>query len=230
MLDINLLPPEYGPKKLISPGNLVVIGIFSLIALSMIFSSLRLLITIQDYSDKVQYYEEQIKNYQHQVEDIRELGTKVKLLRTRLNMVQGLLEEKSNWSDKLIDLYKCLPENGVWIDQINMEQQKAEVAAQPIEKGSEQDSGKKSEKQPNNAAVQQATARSQKSPIFLKVMGTAVSINKISEFISNIENTSIFENVVFGSTIKGMESKINNETLMSFNFTVQIIEPPEAKS
>jgi Tfp pilus assembly protein PilN len=218
MIDINLLPPELRPKKLISPGNLIVIGIFSLIALSLIFSSLRLLTIIQGYSERVQSYDDQIKGYRQQVEDIRELSMKVKLLKARLIMVQGLLQEKSVWSDKLNDLYQCLPENGIWLDQLTLEQQKTEVNSQPP--------AQESEKQNSNAQQpgQQLVEKVSKTPMMLKIIGTSTSVDRLSEFIANLEGSWSFRNVVFGSTIKGTEAKSNKEVLMSFNFTVQVME------
>lgn len=208
MIDINLLPPEYAPKKLINPYNLAIIGIMTLIAISLIFSSIRLISAVQIYSDRIQYHDDQIRSYKPQVEDIRELGMKVKLLQTRLFLVQELLKEKSNLSSRLNDLYKCIPDNNIWIDNIKIEHQ---------------------EEVQNTVDTTEQKAQEKpivKDSVIFNISGTAVSVDNVSNFIANLEDSSIFNNIVFGSSIKGVKTPLGDE-IMSFNFSVQAMEPKE---
>ena len=121
MLDINLLPPEYGPGKVVTPANLIVIALSFLICLSLLLSSLRLLTTVQDHSLSLKRDENQIELYRRQVEDIHELAKRVQLLRTRLDLVEELLQEKASWSDKFIELSRCLPQYGAWVNSLTVE-------------------------------------------------------------------------------------------------------------
>ena len=124
MIDINLLPPEYGPKKAVSPINLVIISLSFLICLSLLLSSLKLLAATQDYSMRLDYHETQIKHYRQQVEDIHRLAKKVNQLKARLSLVEELLQEQKPWSDKLVELSQCMPLYGAWMDTITVEHQK----------------------------------------------------------------------------------------------------------
>lgn len=226
MIDINLLPPEYGPKKIINPYNLAIIGILSIIAASLIFSSIRLISTVQLYSERIQYYDEQIKGYRLQVEDIHELGLKVKLLKTRLSLVQELLKEKTDLSDKIYALYQCIPSSDVWIDALNVKhQKKEEKAVAKKEEKQESTQEEKKETTPNDQAKGSSVEiQAQEDLILFDISGVATSVDNISQFIANLEDSEIFENVVFGSTIKGVKTPLGNE-LMSFSFTVQVMVP-----
>ena len=129
MIDINLLPPEYGPKKAVKLINLIIISLSFLICLSLILSSLRLLNTVQDYSVRIDYHESQINQYKRQIEDINKLAQKVKLLKARLSLVEELLKEQDPWSHKLVDLSDCLPSYGAWMDSITIARQDSDSQA-----------------------------------------------------------------------------------------------------
>jgi len=201
MIEINLLPPEYGPRRLVTPSNVFGIVVFSLVCLSLIFSSLRLMTAVQDYTARIEYYDEQIKLYRQQVEDIRQLGKQVKLLEARLNVVKELLQEKSTWSDKLAELNQYLPRDGIWIDGITIEHEKKTqipVPGAPVSTGDE--------------------------PVMVDVSGETVSVDKVGQFVANLEDSRAFGNVIFDSATTDTQRRSKN-SLIAFKFSAQVLEP-----
>ncbi len=201
MIEINLLPPEYGPRKLVTLSNIFGIVIFSLVCLSLIFSSLKLMTAVADYSARVGYYDDQIKLYRQQVEDIRQLGKQVKLLEARLNVVKELLREKSTWSDKLAELNQYLPRDGIWMDGITIEHQRnLQVPAPegPINTGFE--------------------------PVMVNISGETVSVDKVGQFVANLEDSRIFGNVIFDSA-KTDTQQSGKDSFIAFKLSAQVLAP-----
>lgn len=199
MIDINLLPPEYGPRKLVTLSNVFGIVIFSLVCLSLIFSSLRLMTAVQDYSARIEYYDDQIKLYRQQVEDIRQLGKQVKLLEARLHVVKELLREKSTWSDKLAELNQYLPRDGIWMDGITIEHEKK--AQVPVPEGP-----------PVSTGVE---------PVMVNISGETVSVDRVGQFVANLENSRIFGNVIFDSA-KTDTQQGNKDSFIAFKLSAQV--------
>ena len=206
MIDINLLPPEYAPKKLVSLSGLAIISVFVLISLSLLLSSFKLLAELQDYSGRVEYHDQQIRHFAQQVEDIRELKKSVKLLKARLSLVKELLEEKTAWSDKLVELCQHLPQNGIWIDGLTIDRQK--VQRKP---------GAEKSKNGDVEAEQ----------IMIEIVGSVVSVDKVSQFVANLEESETFGNVVFDSATSSAAGPgvgpYSSEGLISFRLTVEAI-------
>lgn len=212
MIDINLLPPEYAPKKLVSLSSLVAITIFFLVCLSLIMCSLRLLAARQEYSGRVEYHDQQIKHYMAQVQDIRELREKVKLLKARLSLVKELLEEKTTWSNKLVDLCQCLPRSGIWIDGVTVDRQ-----------GTQAGTARSRTANPQDVGTQQ---------VMVQISGSVVSVDKVSQFVANLEDSRTFGNVVFDSAqakaagssprMRGPGNAGSDDSLISFRLTVEI--------
>ena len=203
MIDINLLPPEYAPKKLVSPINLAVICLFFLIGLSLILSSLKLMAAVQDYSGRCEYHNQQIRYYKPQVEDIRELRKRVKLLKTRLSLVEQLLKEKATWSDKLVELYECLPQSGIWLDSLSIDRQKATLRL-------------------SSAGAENVEAEM----IMVNISGNVISVDKVRQFVANLEESDTFYNVVLDSAAS-TSMGLSGGSLMQFRITVQILVPGE---
>ena len=201
MIDINLLPPEYGPRKLVTLSNVFGIMIFSLVCLSLIFSSLRLMTAVQDYSTRIEYYDDQIKLYRQQVEDIRQLGKQVKLLETRLHVVKELLREKSTWSDKLAELNQYLPRDGIWMDGITIEHEKKVQV--PVPEG------------PVSTGVEQ---------VMVNISGETVSVDKVGQFVANLENSRIFGNIIFDSA-KADTQQFGKNPFIAFKLSAQVLSP-----
>lgn len=208
MININLLPPEYGPKKLITLGNLVMIFICFLICLSLLLSSFKLLATVQDYSSRLDYHNDQIKHYKLQVEDVRILNQKVKMLKSRLSLLEELLQEQITWSDKLVDLAECLPQYGTWIDSLNIERQEPE--ARPVAKAA--------------AKSQNIPEKKRPEPIVVYITGSAVSVDKVSQFVANLEESRTFSNIVFdsASTNVARAAITDDDSLVTFKLAVEI--------
>jgi Tfp pilus assembly protein PilN len=214
MIDINLLPPEYAPKKLVSLSSLAAIIIFFLVCLSLIMSSLRLLAARQEYSGRVEYHDQQIKHYMAQVQDIRELREKVKLLKARLSLVKELLEEKTTWSNKLVDLCQCLPRSGIWIDGVTVDRQRTQAGT---------GTARSRTANPQDVGTQQ---------VMVQISGSVVSVDKVSQFVANLEDSSTFGNVVFDSAqakaagssprTRGPGNTESDDSLISFRLTVEI--------
>ena len=202
MLDINLLPPEYGPGKVVTPANLIVIALSFLICLSLLLSSLRLLTTVQDHSLSLKRDENQIELYRRQVEDIHELAKRVQLLRTRLDLVEELLQEKASWSDKFIELSKCLPQYGAWVNSLTVE--RPQVSRQASAPGS--------------------PPRSE--PIVADLSGDIASIDKVSQFVANLEDSDTFGSIIFDKVIYD-PTKVGTETPATFGFSVEIVRSKE---
>lgn len=202
MIDINLLPPEYGPRKLVSLSNVFGIVIFSLVCLSLSFSSLRLMTAVQDYSARVEYYDNQIKLYRQQVEDIRQLGKQVKLLEARLNVVKELLREKSTWSDKLAELNQYLPRDGIWMDGITIEHERKVQVPAP-------------EGPPVSTGVE---------PVMVNISGETISVDKVGQFVANLENSRIFGNVIFDSA-KADAQQSGKDSFIAFKLSAQVLAP-----
>lgn len=212
MIDINLLPPEYAPKKLVSLSSLAAITIFFLVCLSLLMCSLRLLAARQEYSGRVEYHDQQIKHYMAQVQDIRELREKVKLLKARLSLVKELLEEKTTWSNKLVDLCQCLPRSGIWIDGVTVDRQRTQAGTARSRTANPQDAG-----------TQQ---------VMVQISGSVVSVDKVSQFVANLEDSRTFGNVVFDSAQakaagsssrrRGPGNTESDDSLISFRLTVEI--------
>jgi len=200
MIDINLLPPEYGPKKAVKLINLVIISLSFLICLSLLLSSLKLLTAVQDYSVRIDYHENQIEHYKRQVEDINRLAQKVKLLKTRLSLVQGLLQEQDPWSHKLVELSQCLPSYGAWMDTITIERQDSKTSGRS---GNSEIAGTE--------------------PVIAYVSAGVVSIDKITQFVANLEDSSTFGTVIFDSA-NVKPDVIGNDTIMDFKLSVAV--PP----
>ena len=194
MLDINLLPPEYGPGKVVTPANLIVIALSFLICLSLLLSSLRLLTTVQDHSLRLEYHETQIELYRRQVEDIHKLAQRVQLLKTRLDLVEELLQEKASWSDKFIELSKCLPQYGAWVNSLTVE--RSQVSRQASAPGSE--------------------------PIMADLSGDIASIDKVSQFVSNLEDSDTFGSIIFDNVVYE-PTKAGTEAPATYGFSVEIV-------
>lgn len=201
MIDIDLLPPEYGPKKAVNPMNLVIISLSFLICLSLVLSSLKLLAAVQDYSIRLDDHESQIKHYRRQVEDIHRLAKRVEQLKSRLSMVEELLQEQKPWSDKLVELSECMPLYGAWMDSITVEHQRAVSA--PVAPGS-----------PVSRPA---------SPVVAHVSGTVVSVDKISQFVASLEDSETFGNIIFNSAISEEDTIGNNGTIINFKLSVEIL-------
>ena len=199
MIDIDLLPPEYAPKKLVSLSGLAAIAILVLASLSLLLCSFKLLAELQDYSGRVEFHDQQIKHHAEQVEDIRELKKRVKLLKARLSLVKELLEEKTTWSDKLVELCQRLPQSGIWIDGFNIDRQKVQR--------------KSGEGSPKDIETEQ---------IMVQIVGSVVSVDKVSQFVANLEESETFGNVVFDSATSVGPA---GDGLLSFRLTVQILPP-----
>ena len=197
MLDINLLPPEYGPGKAVTPANLIVIVLSSLICLSLLLSSLRLLTTVQEHSLRLKRDEAQIKLYSRQVEDIHKLASRVQMLRSRLDLVAELLQEKASWSDKFIELSECLPQYGAWVSSLSVERQ---VSRQAPASGS------------------QAML-----PIKADLLGDVASIDKVRQFVANLEDSDTFGSIIFDKVVYE-PAKAGTESPVSFGFSVEIVQ------
>ena len=206
MLDINLLPPEYAPRKLVYVSNLIILGIAFFIGLSLFLSSLKLLAEARDYSERVAYHDIQIERYRQQAEDIGELRQKVKLLRSRLSLVEELLRENAMWSDKLVELTQRIPRNGVWINGLSIGRSGARSGGRRGAAGS-----------PGSG------------PIVVNITGTVVSVDKMSQFVANLEESETYGDVVFENASSDPK-KDGGESLISFTLTVQILAPGERRS
>lgn len=193
MIDINLLPPEYGPQKLITPINMIIIFLSTLICLSLLFSSMKLMSAVQDYSTRLDSRENQVKYYRRQVEDIHELAVKVKLLRERLVVVEELLHERKTWSDKLIELSDCLPGYGAWMNTLTIERAKERTRAN-----------------------EQPTLQ----PIIAYVSGGCKSVDKISQFVARLETSDTFGNVMFDSATTDV---VDGDTVVTFKVAVELL-------
>ena len=121
----------------------------------------------------------------------------MKLLKSRLSLVQELLKEKTAWSGKLFKLYQHLPSYGIWIDSLNIQHQR--VAQSPSSGATQAGSG----------------------TISVSIVGIAVSIDTITQFIANLEESETFSNVVLNSIAGGSTSPAGG-SFISFNLAVQI--------
>ena len=210
MLDIDLLPPEYGPGKIVTPSNLIVIALSFLICLSLLLSSLRLLTAVQDHSLKMEYHEAQIELYKRQVEDIHKLAERVQLLRGRLNLVEELLLEKAAWSDKFIELSQSLPQYGAWMNTLTVERPAA--TRQTAAPGAA-----------TAAAPGAATATAPKmEPLVADITGDVASIDKVRQFVGKLEDSDTFGNIIFNSVVYE-PTKVGTQSPVSFEFSVEIV-------
>ncbi len=197
MIDINLLPSEYAPKKLVSISNLAMICLFSFIGISLILSSLRLFTTVEDYSEKVDFHSQQIRTYKVQAEEIRELGTKVKQLSARLALVKELLHQNATWSDKLFELCQCLPREGAWLEDLII------------------GTGKPGQRT-------RSTSPGVAEPITAQIVGAAVSVDKVRQFVASLEDSETFNNVVLDS-VSSRSMRSDFDTSISFKITVNVL-------
>jgi Tfp pilus assembly protein PilN len=210
MIDINLLPPEYAPKKLISPLNIAIIGGSFLIIISLLIPSLHpswgLLAALQDYSYRVADHDRRINDYRRELKDIAELKKTMKLLKERMSLVKELLQEKTTWSDKLMELYDRLPKGSFWIDNLNVEREKASAqAAQRPSRGS-----------PENVV--------EISKIKVSMSGGATSVDNMSKFVANLEESEIFSDVIL-NTAKSDSAVEGGASVISFQIEFQILTP-----
>ncbi|MBD3183202.1 hypothetical protein GF312_12980 [Candidatus Poribacteria bacterium] len=204
MIKINLLLPEDRPKKLVSLGNMIILVLVLLLGVSIIMPSIMLLSSIQDYSSRVAYRREEIKLYRQQVEDIRELSKKVKLLNTRLSLVKELLQEKSTWSDKLAELCQYLPDNEIWLNELIIERKKEEITQVA-----------KNQNDPNAKPTII-------NKVQVQILGSAISVEKVSQFVAFLEDSQTFDNIVFDST--GNNSRgAEVDPFKSFSLTFEIV-------
>jgi Tfp pilus assembly protein PilN len=204
MIDINLLPPEYAPKKLVSIANLAMISLLFLIGLSLIMSSLKLFAAVENYSERLEYHDQQIKSYRVQAEEIRQLGTKVKLLNTRLSLVKELLQENVTWSDKLFELCQCLPRNGAWLEGVTIERDRAGQRTRRVDV-----------RTPGAEAPSVV-------PLTAKITGGAVSVDKVRQFVASLEDSETFNNVVLDS-VSSRSARSDVDSFISFEVTVEIV-------
>jgi len=207
MIDINLLPPEYAPKKLINLLNITIIGASFLTIISLLIPSLHptwgLLAVLQDYSDRVAQHDQKINDYKRELKDIGELKKTMKLLKERMSLVKELLQEKTTWSDKLMELYERLPKGSVWMDSLTIEREKA-TAQMPSRVPSEDVVGA--------------------SKINVSISGGATSVDNMSKFVANLEESEIFGNVIL-NTAKSDSATKGGASVISFEITLQILTP-----
>jgi Tfp pilus assembly protein PilN len=197
MIDIDLLPPEYAPKKLVSLNNLAMICLFFLIGMSLVMSSLRLIGSVQHYSGEVELHDQQIERYKIQAEEIKQLGKKVKMLSARLSLVKELLQENATWSDKLFELCQCLPPEGAWLDSLNIE--RASQRRRRTTTGSTSD-----------------------NPVLAEISGGVTGVDKVRQFVANLEDSETFDNVVLES-VTSHEARTGVGSSISFKVTVEIL-------
>lgn len=203
MIDINLLPSEFAPIKPVRLSNLIIICLAALIAISLSVPLWRLMAEVQKYSELIALKNDKIREYRQESDRISELKGKVKLLNVRMSVVQELLQEKSTWSGKLVELHECIPRYGVWMTALTIEY-------------------KKSQRQPSSGAPTNVEAK----VIMVYLSGVAVSVDKVSEFLASLEDSETFSDVVFesasgGPAVPGSDSS----SYKTFRIGVQIIVP-----
>ena len=216
MIDIDLLPPEYAPKKLVSLPNIIAIAIFFLISSSLLLASISpwdqlpyrgLLNAVEGYSERVEHVDEDISKYKQKAETIHRLRARIRGLKPRLSLAEQLLKGRATWSDKLVELYRCLPPDGVWINGLSIAAQEVKpTARQRLPQGTPQDT--------------------ETGPIVVQISGNVISVNEMSRFVANLEDSNIFGDVVLESVTK-RASLTDSDSLMSFKLTVQILSPGE---
>ncbi len=203
MIDINLLPSDLAPTRLIKWSNLVIICLVALIVISLSVPLWRLMAEVQKYSELIALKNDKIREYRQESERIRELKEKVKLLNVRMSVVQELLQEKSTWSGKLVELHKCIPRYGVWMTAVTIEY-------------------KKNQQRPSRGAPTDVEAE----VILVYLSGVAVSVDKVSEFLASLEDSETFSNVVFDSASGGLAIPgIDSSSYKTFRIGVQILVP-----
>jgi len=203
MIDINLLPSDLAPTRLIKWSNLVIICLVALIVISLSVPLLRLMAEVQKYSELIGLKNDKIMEYRQEAERIRQLKEKVKLLNVRMSVVQELLQEKSTWSSKLVELHECIPRYGVWMTALTIEY-------------------KKNQRRPSSGAPTDVEAE----VIMVYLSGVAVSVDKVSEFLASLEDSETFSDVVFesasgGPAVPGSDSS----SYKTFRIGVQILVP-----
>ena len=210
MINIDLLPPEDRPAKLISPLNIIIMLLAAAALLSVIIPSIMLVAAVQDYAGRVAYQEQEIRLYAQQVKDMQELAKKIKLLKARLSLVKELLEERTTWSDKLAELCENLPQNGIWIDGLTFEREEI------------------TKKAPAKTAAGKAVPPKKSIRTTAYVSGTVVSVDKMSEFVANLENSRMFKNVVFDSAATTGGQSGGNAPI-AFDLSLGVVIAPEAQ-
>jgi Tfp pilus assembly protein PilN len=205
MIDINLLPPDLAPKRFVKLNNVIIAFLIILISISLFGPLWKLRAEVKGYADMIEIKDQQIKEYQKEAERIHDLRSKVKLLKTRLSVVQELLQEKSTWSDKLVELYECIPNYGVWMDMLTIEY-------------------KNNQRQtPGVKTVSMSTKE-----IMVYISGTVTSVDKVSEFLASLEDSETFGNVVFDSVSSSQVAPgVSVPSSISFRIGVQILVPGE---
>ena len=111
-------------------------------------------------------------------------------------MVEELLQEKDPWSDKLVELTQCLPLYGAWMDSVTVERQMA-------------------------SASQRAAGGAGSMPVMVHILGRTTSVNKTSQFVASLEDSGTFGDIVFDSTISGVDSVVG-DTVMKFKLSVAL--------
>jgi len=206
IIDVNLLPSDLAPTKPVKLSNLAIIILAFLIAISLFGPLWQLMAELQNYSEMIGLKNEQIKVYKKEAERIRELRNKVKLLKVRMSVVQELLQEKSTWSDRLVELYECVPRYGVWMDMLSIEYQESQRRTTP------------------GAKPVDAEPKS----IMVYISGTVTSVKKVSEFLASLEDSETFGNVIFDSVSSSRNTPgVIGDSSISFRIGVQILVPGE---
>ncbi len=203
MIDINLLPSDLAPTRLIKWSNLAIICLAALIVISLSVPLWRLMAEVQKHSELIGLKNDKIMEYRQEAERIRQLKEKVKLLNVRMSVVQELLQEKSTWSSKLVELHRCIPRYGVWMTAVTIEY-------------------KKNQRRPPSGAPTGVEAE----VIMVYLSGVAVSVDKVSEFLASLEDSETFSNVVFDSASGGLAVPgIDSSSYKTFRVGVQILVP-----
>ena len=203
MIDINLLPSDLAPTRLVKWSNLVIICLAVLIVISVSVSLWRLMAEVQKYSELVALKNNKIREYRQEAERIRDLKEKVKLLNVRMSVVQELLQEKSTWSGKLVELHGCIPRYGVWMTALTIEY-------------------KKNQQRPSSGAPTNVATE----VIMVYLSGVAVSVDKVSEFLASLEDSETFSDVVLDSASGGPNVPGSySSSYKTFRIGVQILVP-----
>ena len=211
IIEINLLPPEYAPPPLYSFRNIAIFALSLLIASFLPLIALRMTNLKNEYDRKYKQLMRNIEMYGKQKLQINKLKEQEATLTQRRKMLMELIGQRFTWSDKLISLYNKIPED-LWLSSISLERQEIQI----LKTTGEEKKGNKASPARNKAVAQNSEEENVQQLILLHILGDALGLPQIGEFIARLDESPAFE----GTKLLSIgQNERKGRPVMSFEIT-----------
>lgn len=231
-VEINLLPPQFKPLPPYSVRNLVGVILSTGLLAFLLVLSLHMINAKADYSAHLTDLEQKLNSSRKQRKEIIELQKRAAAMKIYLEFLDDIMKQRITWVGKLTDVNYRVP-SGLWLTEITMERKKieapAKAAAPPAESGQTGQTGQTGQEGEKKTAEKQVEPKTEL--ILLHLAGDAYSMDQISKFMSNLDESMLFENTKLLQVVRS-EADEEKPAYISFKVDTELETPkkPEAEA